>query len=300
MVEQDLPTMIGERSDEARFQFGAAARGGERFTSDIEIVRHRAIKFGPARRTVAGKQCVVVKGLGALQGGRPPIEGSLAYEDVNTTVDQVLRDQDAVVRKPDHQGILRLRMLKVKEFKTNAIDRLNSRRDDLPRPFGAQRNGMAVFFMLLSCDPIADGVDLGGDGGECIDRTREGRRAEKMILMVMGDVKARDRLAEACRMGKDLAGIDQGILRIDDDESICGLHDMAVDAPAVIGGGVGVNANVAACGSTRFLQARSASVSKLAFSKSCAAICWTKGAATTEKDVKGCKSLSLLLARQIY
>jgi hypothetical protein len=191
-------------------------------------------------------------------------------------------------------------MLKVKEFKTNAIDRLNSRRDDLPRPFGAQRNGMAVFFMLLSCDPIADGVDLGGDGGECIDRTREGRRAEKMILMVMGDVKARDRLAEACRMGKDLAGIDQGILRIDDDESICGLHDMAVDAPAVIGGGVGVNANVAACGSTRFLQARSASVSKLAFSKSCAAICWTKGAATTEKDVKGCKSLSLLLARQIY
>src|SRR5215472_8210168 len=105
----------------------------------------------------------------------------------------------------------------------------------------------------------------------------------------MGDVEACDRLAEPRRIGNDLTRIGHGILRVNDDQSVCCFDDVAIDAPAIIGGGIGVYAKLAAAGQGDFSKHDQPP------SRNFPAICWGRPLTTTESDVKGCKSEAFCL-----
>src|SRR5215469_2264940 len=110
----------------------------------------------------------------------------------------------------------------------------------------------------------------------------------------MGDVEACDRLAEPRRIGNDLMRIGHGILRVNDDQSVCCFDDVAIDAPAIVGGGIGVYAKLAAAGQGDFSKHDQPPSRNFPFWR-CAAICLGRPPTTTESDVKGCKSEAFCL-----
>jgi len=64
--------------------------------------------------------------------------------------------------------------------------------------------------------------------------------------MVVRDIEAPERLAESADVIDNLPRVAQRILRVDDDGLRRQLDDMRVDVPAVVGRGVGVDADVVA------------------------------------------------------
>src|SRR5262245_8836117 len=107
----------------------------------------------------------------------------------------------------------------------------------------------------------------------------------------MRNIEACDRLAERSGIGNRLVRVGERILRIDDYESGCCLDDVTVDAPAVVGRGVGVDAKFAAAGQ--------GDITKHDQSPRCGAFCISRRTLAAacghdnESVVKGCK-------RQIY
>src|SRR5215831_8723327 len=92
VIEQDSSTMVREGRDQAGLQLRASFRFGKRIARGLQIVRHRTVKLGTARRTVPRKQRIVIECLSALQGCCPTIKCALANEDMHAVVDQVLRN----------------------------------------------------------------------------------------------------------------------------------------------------------------------------------------------------------------
>ena len=120
---------------------------------------------------MSGKDGVVVERLCASERGGPAIERTLPDKRMDAVVNEVLRDEDAVVRKSHHQRNFGFGMLEMKEFETNAVDDFRAWRHDMVGTFRSGRNGVSMLLMLFGCNAVADSLDFGRDGAERVDRT---------------------------------------------------------------------------------------------------------------------------------
>jgi hypothetical protein len=107
------------------------------------------------------------------------------------------------------------------------------------------RSGMTSPSFVCSSfgDSIADQVDLRLHFRKRMKRSGERRGAEQMVRVVVGDVEARERLAETTGVVDNFACIAQRILRIDRDDLRPQLDEMRVDAPTFLGRGIGMDAD---------------------------------------------------------
>jgi hypothetical protein len=116
---------------------------------------------------------------------------------------------------------------------------------------------------LFRRDTIADQVDLRFNFRESMKGSGERRGAKQMVRVIVGDVEARERLAENADVIDNLARVAQRILRVDGDDLRRQLDKMRIDAPTLVRRSIGVNANaVALCHSHLAEHAHSLSLGR--------------------------------------
>ena len=174
----------------------------------------------------------------------PAVEGHLADKGMHLVIDQVLGNQDAVVRQANHQCSLGLGAGEADKGDGYSVDGFDARHDDMVWTLGVGRNGVSMFLALLSGDTVADSFDFGFDLGEGVIWRRESGRAKNMVGVIVREVEPSDGFGELFGVRDDLARVGQHVLSVDDEELRWQLDDVGIGPPAIVRSSVGVDGEV--------------------------------------------------------
>src|ERR1700722_72668 len=138
---------------------------------------------------MSGKNLGVAKFPVCFKGTCPCIEGLFSNEDMDVMIDKILRNENSLIGKGDHQRIFALRMLQPDKLDASPIDLFNSRHNDVARPFCVGSNDVPTFLVLLRSHAVSNCFDLRFHLCKCIDRNLKYNRTEEVIWMIVSNVK---------------------------------------------------------------------------------------------------------------
>src|SRR5262249_15208584 len=136
------------------------------------------IELSAAGQAMSGQDAIVWQRPELLDRRTPLAEASLAEKEVCVRVDEVLRDDDALVRESDDERILGLSALQGAELHSDAVVHLYSFGDDVLGASCFSGDAVAVLLVLFPGDAVADLFDAGLDRGETVDGCVDHRGSE--------------------------------------------------------------------------------------------------------------------------